>query len=640
MEQLKPILKHKFWIIAGAVLLVTFVGWWIGTSAKAAYIEQRWAALSGLKVAQGTNTPNQDYLNEIDKVIQVLDQNQDVLDNRLYEKQKSLHTWPENVANFMDGKQFRDPASRDALLIYAREHYDEFRNMLNDLPRYRWDENTLAEYGIVYIEKDLDIPHVPPVDWKDTTPTSDAMWDIQEDIWLTRSILAAIKKVNEDAGATKISDAPIKWIVSLKFRGGSREVAGAAGGTEGGDAMSGGGYGGGYNNYGDQDMGGQGDYDQGNYGSGQMGQGGGDFALNKTLKIDLDSVFGPETIQAAAAGDGEMSSMSGGGNQYGAEARRRYVDDDPALPYRTRGFFIELKMQHDKLPELQAALLNMPWPTELLLIQQASEQEDIIKPVFEETKQGGPPRTRFNQRQPGFGAPNAFGPNRGFGPGANRFGPQNQFGGRQPGFSSGPRFAPPGARQGFTPMGRSGMGNMGNMGNMMNQNYGESGGEYQADTSAFGKAMSDPYLAKVGIAGLMTIYRSPQEMAKSKGEEAKPVIQSELPIPTEVQPAEGQPAEGQPVPPGTPPVDPNAPVPTEPMPGQPAPEARKTETNPAQPLPAEPSNPAVPPAKETPAPTPESPAPMKSETEEQKPAKDESTPEKTPPPENPETPKS
>ena len=56
MEKLKPILKHKFWIIAGAVLLTTIVGWWIGTSAKAAYIETRWATLSALAVTPGTNT--------------------------------------------------------------------------------------------------------------------------------------------------------------------------------------------------------------------------------------------------------------------------------------------------------------------------------------------------------------------------------------------------------------------------------------------------------------------------------------------------------------------------------------------------------------------------------------------------------
>ena len=167
MEKLQPLLKHKFWIIGGVVLLVTLVGWWIGTSAKAAYIEQRWATLSALQVAPGSNTPNQDYIDQIGKVIEVLDKRQDVLDNRLYESQKSLHTWPRNVAKYMDGKQFRDPASYSALQIYAREHYDEYMAMVKQLPLYTWDDNG-GEYGIVYVQ-DIKKPDVKFKDdeWND-----------------------------------------------------------------------------------------------------------------------------------------------------------------------------------------------------------------------------------------------------------------------------------------------------------------------------------------------------------------------------------------------------------------------------------------------------------------------------------------
>ncbi len=394
MEKLKPILKHKFWIIAGAVLLMTIVGWWIGTSAKAAYIETRWAALSGLAVTPGSNTPNQDYIDNIDKVIQVLDKNQEVLDNRLYEKQRSLHTWPENVAKYMDGVPFRDPAQINALQIYAREHWDEFQDMLEALPRFGWKQEMGpdygTEYGIVYIEKDSDIPHVPLSVWRNTTPTSDAMWNTQEDIWLTRSIFDAIRKVNE--GATKISDAPIRSIAKLEFRGGSRVEPGTA---TGGPMMGGTGYPGTEDTMEDTSGG---TFGTRGYGGGGMGDemggvmGGSyqDFALNTTLNVDLDSVLGSETIQAAMSDDanaamptmpGTQSSMMGGAAQ-----KRRYVDDDPALPYRTRGFYIELLMVHDKLPDLQAALVSMPWPTELLMIQQASSQLDQIKEVVDQTQ--------------------------------------------------------------------------------------------------------------------------------------------------------------------------------------------------------------------------------------------------------------
>ena len=35
---------------------------------------------------------------------------------------------------------------------------------------------------------------------------------------------------------------------------------------------------------------------------------------------------------------------------------RRYVDDDPALPYKTRGFYLSVVMDHRRVPELIAAL--------------------------------------------------------------------------------------------------------------------------------------------------------------------------------------------------------------------------------------------------------------------------------------------
>ena len=664
MEKLKPILKHKFWIIAGAVLLMTIVGWWIGTSAKAAYIETRWATLSALAVTPGSNTPNQDYIDNIDKVIQVLDKNQEVLDNRLYESQKSLHTWPKNVAKYMEGVQFRDPAKFDALQIYARQHFDEFRAMLASLPRYGWNEETGAEYGIVYIEKDADIPHVPLSVWRNTPPTSDAMWNTQEDIWLTRSIFDAIRDVNQAAGATKISDAPIRSIAKLEFRGGSRVEPGTA---TGGSMI---GYGGGYEPSQDMEDASGGTFGTRGYG-GEMGDemGGGmggsyqDFALNTTLNVDLDSVLGSETLLATMGDDANAAMPTMPGTQSsmgGAAQKRRYVDDDPALPYRTRGFYIEVLMVHDKLPDLQAALVSMPWPTELLMIQQASSQLDQIKEVVDQTKPGGPPRTgRFNQgmtRGGTFGARPFGGPQRG-GFGASRGGAPGQFGGSrfQPGGSRGGAFNPMGGMSRFggnyNPMAQEDMGEMPSDGGYMG---GDS--QYQTDASAFGKAMSDPYLAKIGIVGLMTIYRSPQEMAKSETTEAQPVIETELPPTTETPETETPQAE-----PGTQPVDPENPVPTdpqaepmpgvpqtepqstapgtEPMPGQFQPTAPGTEPKATEPKPAETSQEPAP-TNETPAPAPESPAPMNKTPEEPKPAEGEPNPQNAPPPKTPESLKS
>jgi hypothetical protein len=334
------------------------------------------------------------------------------------------------------------------------------------------------------------------------------MWNTQEDVWLTRAILNAIKKVNSDAGATKISDAPIRTIESLVLRGGSRETA------EAGAAPSGGG---------DDYSGGMDDYDGGGVSQSQFsgddydggGGGGGGITFTATIKTDLDSVFGSDSQAVASTSDDD------GGGGGGLQAKRRYVDDDPALPYKTRGFYIEVYMLHDKLPDFQAALVSMPWPTELLMIQQVSDKTDVLKKV--ET-------TGSKIARPGTGRPGGFNTTPGVRPG---FGGRPAFGGKPRTFGGGPKFG--GASGGYNP-GGGGFGRS-NQFTEEETDYGsEDGGggpgffnnlDPQSDTSSGAKAMKDFYLAKIGIAGLMTIYRSPEEREVATEE---PTVEKSMPF--------------------------------------------------------------------------------------------------------------
>ena len=68
----------------------------------------------------GTNTPNKDYLDGIDEVNKVLDDRQTKLALRLYDEQKSLHTWPGTLADYMKDKKYREPADDQTLRIYGR----------------------------------------------------------------------------------------------------------------------------------------------------------------------------------------------------------------------------------------------------------------------------------------------------------------------------------------------------------------------------------------------------------------------------------------------------------------------------------------------------------------------------------------
>lgn len=631
MEKLQPLIKHKFWVIAGLALLLPFVGWWLSTSAVAEHIQQRWDKLQNTKVTQAAGQPNQDYIAKIEAVNTVLSDRQSKLDLELYNKQKNLRTWPQYVSKTMDNKHFGDRVDTSTLRIYARNLQDEIVSMLDDIPRYKFHPTTFEESGMVYVES-LDV--IPPEKkkWPDgNPPTSRVMWETQEDVWLTRSILNAIKKVNNDAGATKITDAPIRQIFLLHFRGGSRpqETAGATdggaggmdgGGLEGGDGMGGGGVPG--------PPGGVVTPGFGNRMAGDDMDGGGGSNANSMLGFDsqiqmnLDAIFGPATVQAAQGAGGDEAGgggapvvpgnagLSGGEGAGSGQQLRRYVDDDPSLPYKTRGFYLEVYMLHDKLPDLQAALVSMPWPTELLMIHQVSDKLDDIIAIREDANdmvlppaggqfapggetRGG--RFNFQNRQRGFGGARGGAPGDGFGRfgggAANRGG---RFGGGLPGMDmEGGRRFPMGNRN---PMDMEG----GGVDNTRSQEL------------LYYKAMDDFYVTRIGIAGLMTIYRSPEEMATAKAEGADGASM-EGQVDPNVPPTD-QNATGTPAPPntetqqstepsGTPDQAPENPMPTtegsEPDPNA----APKEPMDPMQESATSPGEEAKSPPEETPMPT-------------------------------------
>ncbi len=608
MEKLQPLIKHKYWIIAGTALLLPFIGWWLSTGAVAETIEKRWTELSGLDVPSGSNTPNKDYIDHMDEVNKVLGDRQTKLATRLYDEQKRLHTWPGDLAAYMNDKKYREPADDQALRIYGRYHLDEIDQMLKDARQYQFhytvDEKGkpgINETGVLAVTKES-IPHVDRAVWARTPPTSSEMWDTQEDVWLTRSILEAINGVNKDA--TKISDAPIRVLVSLILRGGSRTdpTATSADGQSMSDVGDGGGMpGGGMPGGGMPGGAGFGETDDGGDGMSPGGFGG-----VQSISTNLDAVFGPDALATATdGGEGDggpaapPAAMPGGlagddGMNGTGQKKRRYVDDDPTLPYKTRGFYIEVYMLHDKLPDLQAALVSMKWPTELLIVQQVALHQDEITPVADnQTSPGLPPTTMPGGRMPGQFGGGGGGRGGGGGGGFNRAMPMpggntrfGGFGGGGRGGGGGGAFnrAMPmpggggfggggrgGAGGGFgrginrfsNPMGDGGgpMGNRAFGPPMANggEDFGGDNGRSLATSSDM--AMRDPYLAQVAIAGLMTIYRSPEEMAANaeNGGQATATVDETLatqPAQPETAPVENPPQGAPPetVPPGTEPA--------------------------------------------------------------------------------------
>ena len=67
------------------------------------------------------------------------------------------------------------------------------------------------------------LPHASTENWGSLGPTSDEMWDAQEDLWLLTSLVEAVATVNGEA--TSVITAPIKTLQELQFFGGSKKKA-------------------------------------------------------------------------------------------------------------------------------------------------------------------------------------------------------------------------------------------------------------------------------------------------------------------------------------------------------------------------------------------------------------------------------
>jgi hypothetical protein len=275
----------------------------------------------------------------------------------------------------------------------------------------------------------------------------------------------------------------------------------------------------------------------------------------------------------ASADAGMGGGLGGGMGLPGAPAKRRYVDDDEAVPYKTRGFYLSVVMDHKRLPELLVELTHSPWPVQITRVQYVRLHND------DTTGQG-------------LGGGMLAG---GYGMGANPYG--GGFGGSGSGYASEPAYTETAAdTAGYgSSFGGSGGG------------YGEGGAG--VTVSANDPVLLNPDLAHVAISGLMTLYRPPGEAAASSEagtpETADPNAAMEQAVPTDPAleaPANPDAATTSDAAPETVPGT----VPAEPAPAETAPANGVPGAAPAAPMqPAIPAEPAAPAAT-----TPETAAPQ------------------------------
>lgn len=478
MDKLKPLITHKFWIILFIALILPVVGWSMATGSLAKEIDERKTAIDkAFTDAQvPPNTPNDTWSSALKEINKKKENYIGESNKFLWEKQKEMFVWPPEITPLMKDVPYRGEISRVALNLYRSAYKFEIKRIHKVATPFDPKENK----GLVDLDINV-IPHVPLTKWKTLPPTSEEMWNAQEDVWLVTSILEAIARVNK--GAANISESPVRKISILELRGGTPGDDGSApagGSMDGMGEMAGMEAGMGMGSSGG--MFGPG---SGGAGAGGMMDGNQNGSLSVDVDMDLMKIFGNNVDGSAGGGDdggmgGDVSAEGGamvpggmGGMGSGAgqsQNLKRYYNEEEELPYKTRAFYLKATIQSTKLPDLLASLSSMPWPTKIVRVQFASKFDDNMQPIVSDT--GGGAMAGGSMRG---GAGGADGFESGFG--------SNDFG--SPG-------AP--AAGGFGIGAEADVSGSGMQPGMNNDGL-------------LTTALQDPELAVVTIAGLMTLYK-------------------------------------------------------------------------------------------------------------------------------------
>lgn len=362
MDKLQPILKHHFWILLVPLLSLTIWGYMSANSALRAATSTREGelskALSG--IPKGTEDPNSQYVDGLKKQNELYDKYVKEELAALWERQLPRMVWPEIVKPGIPAKH------RDPIANQIRENYrNEYTQMVADL-HYSVEPFIADKARVTWVEK-IDFPltliPLPPNRWR-RPPAAEEVWDAQEDVWLTRLILEAIRDMNKDADSAH--SAVVRKVIKFQLLGGNGEstvgggpVAAADGESEGDSGSSA--------------------YSGGPEGGmmGMMGGGRGGAAAGGAVRFDPQEEFGTGGIAAAGGGMGMGMMMQGSsgstaaeeGSDAGAPADTgilRFVNQKEGSPFVERGFYLSVIIHQTKMVEFLVRLQNSDWPIKIV----------------------------------------------------------------------------------------------------------------------------------------------------------------------------------------------------------------------------------------------------------------------------------
>ncbi|MFN9370883.1 MAG: hypothetical protein ACK6D3_03260 [Planctomycetaceae bacterium] len=366
MDKLKQVLKYQFWILLGLAVLFPLIGWFLASSGMAKNFDERQKKLDGQfsQLKASAADPNSDWESQLKKINEVQELESLKAQVQLWEMQQPLKVWPPKMST-TDPEQFTS-ADRG----YYRKNYLSFRKEVYDqLEPVVEDEEEGRRRGKVAIALDS-FPISEAVGGVRTdNPSSQEIEEAQEDLWLANAIIQVVRSLNQSSSSQV--DAVIPEITVFNLRGGNRSgstitLTKKSGGSSASStsASAGGG------------------------GAAAMGE-----QMAKMAKEGLKaSGFGGGMGGGGMGGGGASGDASTVGTvpavtfdpieelgEPGENPARRYVEDRDE--FRTRGFYLELKIDQTRVPELLVLLSNLSWPARVTRVHVADVREEDLLPL-------------------------------------------------------------------------------------------------------------------------------------------------------------------------------------------------------------------------------------------------------------------
>lgn len=339
------VLKYKFWILSGLVLPLALAGFFIATGGMQAATEERIAQLKGINPPNPMQ-PNDTFTVVARKQADLQERANAEQLNRLDKIQRAWMTWPKAIEVGLERKpDTKEIVYRaDTLKVDYRIKYpDEYERQMQGL----WLKfNPVIPSGLPFTSRNLVfvdrtvVPTHPFIPGR--TPTTQQIWDAQEDFWILSMLAEAINKTNAVA-QYNVTDSAIREIFYLELFGGTGEsTVTSAPDMSGGGAEPG--------------------YMTGAEGSGAPGAALTIAFADGAAGFDPQEEYGSQAGGADAAAEAVEGGLFGGGGAAVKPLRYIGFDESNPGPYRKRGFYISLLILERKIPDFVTNLANLDPP--------------------------------------------------------------------------------------------------------------------------------------------------------------------------------------------------------------------------------------------------------------------------------------